>query len=233
MSGRNGAQAPGTILPLPAKVPADVTLWRLDRGGDNSSVASPSGWLTDDDWQELSLSRGEARERAFGVRAMLRGALSAAVQGRVAPSAWRFERSVYGKLRLAGSLPQLDFSVSHAGMVSCIAVSITGRVGLDIAQHAVSNWHTVAEQHLARGELSLINRARPAFKEREFLRAWTAKEAFAKLLGVGLALSALANDCSFGTGLASWVDESPSGDLSISLAFDCPAASGGARRASG
>ncbi|MCK9912045.1 hypothetical protein MXD81_23015, partial [Microbacteriaceae bacterium K1510] len=135
---RNGAQAPGTILPLPATVPADVTLWRLDRGGNNSSVASPSGWLTDDDWQELSLLRGEARERAIGVRAMLRGALSAAVQGRVAPSAWRFERSVYGKLRLAGSLPQLDFSVSHAGMVSCIAVSITGRVGLDIAQHAVS-----------------------------------------------------------------------------------------------
>lgn len=232
MSGRNGAHALGTVLSLPSTVPANVTLWRLDRGGDNSRTA-PCGWLTDDDWQELSLLRGEARERAFSVRVLLRSALSAAVKESVGPGAWRFQRGVYGKLLLACGSPKIDFSISHAGTVSCIAVSISGRVGLDIAQHTVPNWHNVAEEHLARGELRLINHVRPELRERAFLRAWTAKEAFAKLLGVGLALSAPANDCSFGTGLASWDMESPSGDLSISLAFDDPAASGGAQRASG
>lgn len=94
------------------------------------------------------------------------------------------------------------------------------RVGLDIAQRAVHDWHEVAVQLFTSAERSMINAARPAEREATFLRIWTAKEAFAKLIGAGLALHAPANDCGFGTRLASWIVGSPSGDLQISLAFD-------------
>ena len=210
----------GEPVALPASVTADVSLWRLDRCGDN--LASARSLLTSDDWRELSRLRGDSRERGFAVRALLRAALTHAVAGAIAPDAWQFTRSAYGKLLLAAHLPTLDFSISHAGLTSCIAVSTSGRIGLDIEHCAVPNWHSLADDFLVSTDRDMINRAPPAERERAFSRAWTGKEAFAKRLGVGLAVNAPANDCGFGTRLATWQLNSPSGALSISLAFDEP-----------
>lgn len=210
----------GELVALPASVPADVTVWRLDRREDN--FVAPRTLLTADDWRELSRLRGDARERGFAVRGLLRAALTQAVEGVIAPEVWQFTRSTYGKLLLAPHLPALDFSISHAGLTSCIAISTSGRIGLDIEHCAVPNWHSLAGDFLLSTDRDMINRAPPAQRECAFSHAWTAKEAFAKLLGVGLAMSAPANDCGFGTRLATWQLESPSGALSISLAFDEP-----------
>lgn len=210
----------GELVALPASVTADVSLWRLDRSGDN--FASARSLLTSDDWRELSRLRGDARERGFAVRALLRASLTQAVGGAIAPEQWQFTRSPYGKLLLAPHLPALDFSISHAGSTSCIAISTSGRIGLDIEHCPVPNWHSLADDFLLGTERDMINRAPPAERERAFLHAWTAKEAFAKRLGVGLAVSAPANDCGLGTRIATWTAESPSGALSISLAFDEP-----------
>jgi 4'-phosphopantetheinyl transferase len=220
------------LLSLPASVPSSITLWRVDRGGD-FSMAADAAVVTAEDWMEISRLRGEARARGFAVRAMLRHALSAAVEQLVAPEAWRFERTAYGKLVLSAGQEKLDFSISHAGETSCIAVSVDGRVGLDIARSAVQDWHSVAEHFFSHADQRSINAAPPEQRETQFLRLWTAKEAFAKLLGVGLAMNIPANDCGFGTQLASWVLESPSGDLSVSLAFDDPVEEGTARRSAG
>lgn len=214
--------AVGGRLTIPSSVASSITLWRVDHAGDNSRAGAEL--LTDEDWRELSRTRGLARERAFRVRALLRQALSAAVGEEVDAGAWRFVRNTYGKLMVVDGLPRIDFSISHSMTTTCIAVATSGRVGLDIAHAIVPNWHTVAEQFLSRADRNMINRRDTVGGEREFLRLWTAKEAFAKLIGVGLAVSAPEMDCGVGTRLASWVAESPSGDLSISLAFDEPTA---------
>lgn len=208
-------------LSNPHDVPSDVTIWQLTEGGDNSAGCS-AATLTSDDWKELSALRGAKRSRAFRVRAFLRVALSAAVDDAVAPGAWRFARNIYGKPFLAGGQPTLEFSVSHAETATCVAISTRRRIGLDIAQSTVHDWYEVAEQFFTPAERRMINAARPEHRERAFLRVWTAKEAFAKLIGTGLALNAPANDCGFGTRLASWVAGSPCGNLQICLAYDDP-----------
>jgi phosphopantetheinyl transferase len=221
VTAKNVRSARWQSLSRPASVPSHITLWRVDRGGDFSMPAN-AAMVTAEDWLDISRLRGEARLRGFAVRAGLRQALSAAVDGEIAPDAWRFERTSFGKLVLGTGQPEIDFSISHAEETSCIAVSLQGRVGLDIARSAVPDWHSVAREFLSGTEFAMLNAALPEERQVLFLRLWTAKEAFAKLAGVGLAMSVPVNDCGVGTQLASWVVESPPGDLSVSLAFDNP-----------
>lgn len=189
--------------------------------------------VTAEDWLDISRLRGGTRVRGFAVRAGLRQALSASFEDQIAPDAWRFERTSYGKLVLSAGQPKIDFSISHADETSCIAVSLQGRVGLDIARSAVQDWHSMAREFFSRADLCMLNAASPEQRQSQFLRLWTAKEAFAKLLGVGLATSAPVSDCGVGTQLASWVVESPPGALSVSLAFDHPVVGRGDQKAVG
>ena len=82
-------------------------------------------------------------------------------------------------------------------------------------------WGNQERSHLfSRAEQATLDRAPAAEREQVFLRLWTAKEAYAKLLGVGLAFDAPANDCGSGTHLATWSAETPSGPVVVSLAVD-------------
>jgi 4'-phosphopantetheinyl transferase len=100
----------------------------------------------------------------------------------MAPAALEFRRGPHGKPRAAGPV---EFSLSHTDGLALIAVSAVD-VGVDVeiiretplADRLISRCLTAAEQAAV---------ARADDKTTAFLRYWTAKESYAKGLGIGLA----------------------------------------------
>ena len=223
-AGRDARQAshfdPRCRMAVPTSIAGDVTLWGVCRPADYFH-SGEVGALTSQDWAEIGGTHGSrTRRQSLGMRLFLREALSAAVDGAVDPGQWHFVRSFYGKPLIADGLPQLDFSISHANNLSLLAISRTAKIGLDVEARSVPGWQEIAAELFSRDEQATLDRAPPAERERVFLRLWTAKEAYSKLLGVGLAFDAPANDCGSGTHLATWSAETPSGPVVVSLAVD-------------
>ena len=215
-------EAPSRI-PVPASIGDDITIWQVPKPGDYCGANAVNSMATDDLSEVGATRESTARCRTLGMRAFLRSALSAATDGAIKPSEWRFGRTIYGKPYVADGLPPIQFSISHTQNLSLLAVSHRRRLGIDAEAYAVSDWQDIANDHFSRRERAMLNRAPCRARAEVFLRIWTAKEAYAKLLGVGLAFDLPANDCGLGTHLASWSTEGPSARVIVSLAADHPA----------
>lgn len=209
---------------LPATAKGDVTLWRITHGPRRQGAP---GFLTREDHAEFARLGPDACVRARAVRSLLRRALSVAVDDQVAPLAWRFSRSEYGKPTVADGLPLVHFSTTHTRGISLIATSRHSNVGIDAEAAGVEAWEPVAGSTFSRQEHAMLNSAPKCQREEAFLRIWTAKEARAKLVGTGLAYEIAGNDCGPGMRLATWVDESPSARMVVSLAVHGSAPGGG------
>ena len=133
------------------------------------------------------------RVRVFGIKNERRRqesiaglfALKNALGGRVSAIIQRDER---GRPYFCGSVG-MDFSISHSGAFSVAALvdSSHGRVGVDIelADEKKEDTHRrIANRYFSEDEQRMLERSRTPF---EFYKIWTAKEARAKLTGVGLA----------------------------------------------
>lgn len=203
---------------LPACSDSEVLILRLDHA--RLHLAGHEHCITADDRAEFARGALAAQRQSLAARALLRRALSAAVDEDVPPRAWRFTRSAYGKPLLADELPMLHFSTTHARGVSLIALSRHSRVGIDAEAYGVDDWRMIADSMFNRRERAILNSVPQSAREEAFLRLWTAKEAHAKLVGTGLAFDAAADDCGPGTHLATWLDESPSARVIVTLAVN-------------
>jgi phosphopantetheinyl transferase len=142
--------------------------------------------LTEDDWTSILRLRAVAgRNSAMASKILLRLGLSQAVNYRVAPDEWRFQRTIHGKPMVTDSFPDINFSVSHVDALTIVAVSSTLNLGIDVE---------TIDQHLNRSVVSGFCHANeqcaleglPQHQmEREFIRLWTQKEAYTKLIGLG------------------------------------------------
>lgn len=103
-------------------------------------------------------------------RILLRSALSRLLGGD--PREWRFITGDTGKVMLAHrpGVPFVDFSISHCDGAVAIAVSRSGKIGIDVES-------LEAEQVFAREEVR---------RSSGLIRLWTRKEAYSKLLGMGI-----------------------------------------------
>jgi 4'-phosphopantetheinyl transferase superfamily protein len=211
-------------LSLPAEVGDSVRLWQVDHAGDNFDDG-----LTAADLAELgAIGNAAIRARAFRVRGTLRRLLAETVDDAIGPEEWRFARSRFGKPYVAPHLPPIQFSISHSAGASLIAMSATSRIGVDCEAARFPDWHEIADGILSPREVARIRRAPADLQEETFLRVWTAKEAYAKLIGVGLSSDLPANGGAIGTDIATWSAEGPSGRTIVSLAVD--RSTGGAAR---
>ena len=129
------------------------------------------------------------RERYFAARILLRHALSKAVDGKVAPGDWKYRDGSHGKPMMAAGLPPLQFNVSHSGDCVAVAVSRKDPVGIDIECAAPAADSGIVYEVLSEGERSRMRNIPPSRQWDEFVRLWTAKEATAKALGLGLSLN--------------------------------------------
>ena len=152
----------------------------------DASEATPRG-LDRDDWAELSRIRHEpTRKRKIAVRTVLRFALSKAVGGQVPSSAWRFARSPGGRPFVALRIPKVYFSVSHTDGLSVIAVSRICPVGIDTEVEQSRADTQFIQSFLSRRELVAIASIAPEERPAALMRFWTLKEAYAKLVGIGV-----------------------------------------------
>jgi 4'-phosphopantetheinyl transferase len=117
---------------------------------------------------------------------MLRNALSG-ILGQ-APEDLHFTRETTGEWRLksAGERP-VFFSLAHSEKLVAIACSIQGRLGIDVEPVTAGDLENVdgVFSDLEKKKLALVL---PKDRERNWLRLWTAKEAYAKWIGRGVEL---------------------------------------------
>ena len=145
--------------------------------------------LSAEDWALVTRIQDPARRRAaVASRVILRIALSRAAEHKVAAADWRFALSASGKPVVASGLPPLHFSVSHPDRLVVVAVSADREIGVDvecidqnISPEVIAGFTHIDEQH------SVGGLPRPQ-EIREFVRLWTLKEAYTKLVGAGLSL---------------------------------------------
>ena len=145
--------------------------------------------LTDDDWLSLQQLQNPAiRNSATAARILLRLGLSRAVEREVAPSDWTFERTEHSKPIVANGLPKINFSVAHVDELSVVAVSKNLEIGVDVESVDQNVSESVMADFTHTDEQRAVSDLLPRQKVREFLRFWTLKEAYTKMIGVGHSL---------------------------------------------
>jgi phosphopantetheinyl transferase len=128
------------------------------------------------------------RARYRAARMLLRHALSKAAGGEIGPAEWRYRDAPNGKPMLAASFPAIEFNISHSDGCVAVAVSKDGPVGIDLECVACDLRSGIVEDVLTAAERDSLLQLSTDEKWRRFMRIWTAKEACAKALGLGLGL---------------------------------------------
>jgi phosphopantetheinyl transferase len=142
--------------------------------------------LNEDDLRELGEIRSApARNSSMAARILLRIGLSFAVHQRVAPIDWLFERSQNGKLSVSDGFPKIHFSVAHTKNIAIVAVSRIMVVGVDVESTDQSISDQLFESFCCSAEQDMLNHLPNQQASREFLRLWTLKEAYTKMVGLG------------------------------------------------
>jgi 4'-phosphopantetheinyl transferase len=165
------------------------------------SAAEAHAWLVDLDRQSAaqlwSLDSGE-RERAAsylsprdGARFVASRAALRLIIGRYLstdPASVRFRHSTAGRLELAAPDPAgLQFSLARTAGLALIAVAL-GPVGADLEQVTPrAGLADLANSRFSPAESRCITSGCAGSPRRSFYRHWTAKEAYLKAVGIGLA----------------------------------------------
>lgn len=144
--------------------------------------------LTEHDWNWLiRFQDPTSRYSATAARILVRLALSRSLDHRIARSHWRFASNASGK-PIVTNADAVNFSVSHVDELVAVAVSSGMNVGIDIENADQDVSDAVIEAFCHGDEQVSISALPSSHKKREFIRLWTYKEAYSKLVGLGHAL---------------------------------------------
>lgn len=152
--------------------------------------------LTVDDRSAHSrLQTRATRDCAIAAKLLLRLCLSQTVQRRIEPCEWHFQRTLLGKPRISSYLPNINFSVSHADAVTVVAVSSSLNLGIDVESVDQELTGNVIAGFCSPKEQTLLQGLPRSQRAREFIRLWTQKEAYTKLLGCGHSIEFSSIEC--------------------------------------
>jgi len=125
------------------------------------------------------------RRRFVARRLFLRGILAEHLG--VEPAGIRYRTTGNGKPELADAA--LAFSTSHADDLAIVAVVAGGEVGVDIERmRPMRDALDIAGRFFTAREVEHLQSRDGAGRSAAFLRLWTRKEAYVKLLGRGLSM---------------------------------------------
>lgn len=142
--------------------------------------ASDLSLLSEDEHIRMRrLRRHDDQVRSVVSRAALRRMLSLRLGQ--APDKLRLVTNRHGKPRLYED-SGIDFNISHAGRFALIALSSTGKVGVDIE----SNDREIDARSLGEYVFSSLERRSGIDTAEEFIERWVAKESVLKALGLGI-----------------------------------------------
>ncbi len=140
--------------------------------------------LSEDERVRADRFRVGIRRRRFTLaRVRLRGILGRLTER--SPGEIRFGYEDGGKPFLVDGP---SFNLSHSGERMLVAVSLEGRLGVDLEEvRPVRNLGALAERHFAESEAACLRAVQNRERTAVFFRIWTRREAFLKALGRGLA----------------------------------------------
>jgi 4'-phosphopantetheinyl transferase len=193
------AEAAVSPLPIPA-MPRDrlalesgqVDLWVALTGevAERQLRAWHDAVLTADERaQHLRFMFERDRRRYLLTRALVRYVLSRYAP--VAPAAWQFVPTEYGRPLIANRHPdaaELVFNISHSGQVVVIGVARGGQLGVDVEDVRREVPVHIADSFFSRREVGDLRSLVPALQPQRFLDLWTLKESYIKACGMGLSL---------------------------------------------
>lgn len=171
----------------------DVHLWCafFDEIRDESLLGQYHRLLSSDERRRQSqFVFARDRHRYLVTRALVRTVLSKYAE--VAPDAWTFAASAYGRPEIAGShvpAAALSFNVSHTPGLIVLAVSRGRALGVDTenarTRHAPVE---IAERFFAPEEVAALYALPKELQPRRFFEYWTLKESYVKARGLGLSI---------------------------------------------
>jgi len=172
----------GSALPAPVR-PDELHVWEADLDDGLAELGRAHGLLHEEERRRASAFVHERdRSRFILARGLLRFLLGGYLH--TAPESVSLVYGEFGKPRVFGVGPALEFNLSHAGSKALYVFGWT-RVGVDVESVIgtldldVASLFSVAEQEAIQ---SLAGDAR----RQAFFRCWTRKEAYGKALGRGL-----------------------------------------------
>src|SRR6266851_2754495 len=141
--------------------------------------------LTDKDWVSLTrIAEPANRNSAISARVLLRLGLSKAINRTVAPAEWDFSVTAQQRPVVANGLPQVHFSVSHIDQLAVVAISPSLNIGIDVESVDQNVTENVMAEFCHRDEQRSVQDLSSLQRIREFIRLWTLKEAYTKMMGV-------------------------------------------------
>ncbi|WP_189827094.1 4'-phosphopantetheinyl transferase family protein [Streptomyces finlayi] len=172
---------------------------RLEREGHVVVTATWGEWLTaaltdpalrpllGRDWQRYRRTENAVARYRFVTSRMLVKHTAAAVLD-TDPAALELAYRIGGRPFLRG-FDQLDVSLSHTGDLLVVAVSRTGRIGVDAEPvDREIPFGVLGRRMCTPAEAALLAGLTPELQARGLLRLWTLKEAYTKALGQGMRL---------------------------------------------
>ena len=157
----------------------DIHVYYADRRQLSDELVA--AWVTHDDQRRLTAAMVERRRSEYlATRALLRYAIArhGAADGRWLPIGVMRDGKPHG---IAG----LEISVTHSGDVAACAVAVEagGAIGIDVETTEPTEGAELAQRYFTPAEARWV----AADPDARFRQLWVLKEAYLKMLGVGLA----------------------------------------------
>lgn len=177
-------------LEPPTLGPDEIHVWRINLNVSQSYLDYLFCLLSNEEKNKAQRFRvAKTRDAFIARRGLLRILLSRYLTCE-APDL-RFTHNAFDKplLESPSESYELHFNLSHADDVAVIALS-RNDVGIDIERvDATYPCLTIAEEFFADHEIFVLHALPRSEVVRTFFRYWTAKEAVAKAIGIGLSIS--------------------------------------------
>jgi 4'-phosphopantetheinyl transferase len=165
-----------------------VLVWRVGLTVGERAAMALRDHLAADEAERFERLRGSDVGRRWLVsRGALREILAA--QLKVHPTSVGLRLGDHGRPALDPDVHSVDFdfNLSHSGELALVAVAPGRRVGIDVERlRPGRNPLRAADRYFSESEVAKLSAVPQDEQPREFLRYWTAKEALAKGLGLGL-----------------------------------------------
>jgi len=166
-----------------------VHVWRAKLDLSAHEIARLETLLSEDEKSRANRFRFPQHKRRFiAARAILREILANYLQ--INSDALRFEYSDRGKPRLAKSMEasSWQFNVSHSQELALYGFTCHKRIGVDVEYlRSMDDAAKIAERFFSAQESQLIANLSGEQQKQVFFQLWTAKEAYLKAIGEGLA----------------------------------------------
>jgi 4'-phosphopantetheinyl transferase len=165
-----------------------VEVIHVDLSADPEREDTAWRWMAGEERRRLSRFQYPGPRRRF---ALCRGALRAVLRQELncKDPELTLKSGEHGKpfALVAGNRASIEFNISHSGDHGLIALSRTGRVGVDVEERrSRNNLYDLAAMVFGSDEREVLSSATAQEPLEVFLRFWTVKEALAKAWGTGL-----------------------------------------------